>query len=706
MSYPKPKIANSEIDLKLGIKSSLPNATQAIVLSYLIWKCGDKKSQIAYSTQSGDVLLLKDELSTKISDLLQNNVEQFNKSVFDNHILNNPLLKAQIEALIVGFELVWKLARFQFVNGSSFSAERTGGKRFEKIISYTSNIDILDLLVQSNEKAFLQFFYEVLIQSTISNTAIFDSFRKLLTVFSETAIYKIEHDGNDLIFDNLGIYKSILEDNNVILSDDKENKGASRILKSSATEGLNYYLYGSSGAFGKNQNLTDSELKDYAKRVENFLALTNIKINETNNQLEKSESPVLSIPFPRNRIIFGAPGTGKSHKLQEDVEKYFSNSIKYESLLIEEIKNRPQDKDKQPWFSYLGIKYASYIYEMINNHTDDELKKLWNVEDNEYSKMKRPAQACIEYGLSVRNNDFVFNNRYERVTFHPNYSYAQFVGTYKPITKLVGEKEEISYEYVPGPFIRTFISAKKTDQNVLLLIEEINRANVAAVFGDVFQLLDRKSDGTSEYPITTSEDLRKFLAKPDNLGGSPEDYKTISIPSNMYIWATMNSADQGVLPMDAAFKRRWDFEYINIDDGASELNGVTIPIPNGKNPDDSVKYESIEWNKLRMAINEQLKKVSGVNEDKLLGPFFIGDETKISNAAQNPEQFCKSFKSKVLMYLFEDVVKMQPGELFETKDGSNIHYSDICKDFDSKGLKIFVKSICEQFPAFNDGDAE
>ena len=233
MSYPKPKIANSEIDLKLGIKSSLPNATQAIVLSYLIWTCGDKKAQISYSKQTGDGLSLKDDLSAKISNLLQKNVEKFDKSVFDNHILNNPLLKAQIEALIVGFELVWKLARFQFVDGSSFSTERTGGKRFEKIISYTSNIDVLDLLVKSNEKDFLQFFYEVLIQSSISNTTIFDSFRKLLTVFSETAIYKIKSDNGDLIFDNFGIYKSLLENSVVNLSGTEENKGSSRILKSS-----------------------------------------------------------------------------------------------------------------------------------------------------------------------------------------------------------------------------------------------------------------------------------------------------------------------------------------------------------------------------------------------------------------------------------------------------------------------------------------
>lgn len=257
MSYPKPKIANSEIDLKLGIKSSLPNATQAIVLSYLIWKCGDKKSQISYSKQIGDGLSLKDELSATISDLLQRNVDNFDKAVFDSHILNNPLLKAQIEALIVGFELVWKLARFQFVDGSSFSVERTGGKRFEKIISYTSNIDVLDLLVKSNEKDFLKFFYEVLIQSSISNATIFDSFRKLLTVFSETAIYKIKSDNGDLIFDNSGIYKSLLEEPVVNLSGIEENKGSSRILKSSISEGLNYFITTGNGGYVKDESHSD-----------------------------------------------------------------------------------------------------------------------------------------------------------------------------------------------------------------------------------------------------------------------------------------------------------------------------------------------------------------------------------------------------------------------------------------------------------------
>lgn len=490
MNYPKPKIANSEIDLKLGIKSSLPNAKQAIVLSYLIWKCSNKKSQIAYSKQNDDSLVLKDELSVKISDLLKNNVEQFNKSVFDNYILNNPLLKAQIEALIVGFELVWKLARFQFVNESSFSAERTGGKRFEKIISYTSNIDILDLLVQSNEKEYLKFFYEVLIESRISNQNIFDSFRKLLTVFSETAVYKIEHTGNDLIFDNLGVYKSLLDDNNVNLSDDKENKGASRILKSSAIEGLNYYLTGSNGVFEKNQNLTESELKDYAERVENFLALTNIKINKSNDQLANNKTAILNIPFSHNRIIFGAPGTGKSHRIEKERDVFGKNyervtfhpdysyaqfvgtykPVMKKTKILDDTQKKVLDilKDK----SKTTQEKYDLLYDDFNGDNLTRLPILLGLSDDE------PFHTKKTNGTPAANDNTVERNHGKAIR-----PYVNFLNT---------ENGEISYEYVPGPFMRTLVAAlesgKKGDsaEKFLLIIEEINRAKVAAVFGDMF----------------------------------------------------------------------------------------------------------------------------------------------------------------------------------------------------------------------------
>ena len=435
--------------------------------------------------------------------------------------------------------------------------------------------------------------------------------------------------------------------------------------------------------------------------------------------------------FPRNRIIFGAPGTGKSHRLKTQADKYFSTSdikfcrnINLEKIIKDEIKNKPASENNGDWAAYVAIKHSKYLnklnswfsstkpggaYTEFLNTTFDLLAKQPEIMISAY----RGMNICMNTSIDA-------NELCERVTFHPNYSYAQFVGAYKPITKNVGGKEEIAYEYVPGPLVRTFIKAKKSEQDVLLLIEEINRANVAAVFGDVFQLLDRDEYGNSEYPITTSEDLRKFLAKPENLGGVPEDYETISLPSNMYIWATMNSADQGVFPMDTAFKRRWEFEYIGIDDGELKEDGskdetfeaYTIPIPkkhdiNAKNV---LEYSSVNWNEIRHAINDKLKEIPGVNEDKLLGPYFLS-KTVLESATKASEpkeqgKYCSLFKSKVLMYLFEDVVKMQPSELFESKDNSNIQYSDICKEFDNNGLKVFVKSIYEQFKEFKDGDAE
>lgn len=477
---------------------------------------------------------------------------------------------------------------------------------------------------------------------------------------------------------------------------------------------------------------------------------------------------------PRNRIIFGAPGTGKSYQLKKESEVFTNQEeiktdittqiqaevnaardkknfkalynaigIKYakelpdtnkdirakygentyeiyvgvkSSKVIDKFQEKKSAFEKNPDYSYddilkteldsitsaveqnanaLGFVFGNYLCDFTLNEIIEKYEL--NPKESKGYWLQKGAQAFVCYEEQKEQKQIKY---LERVTFHPNYSYAQFVGTYKPIQN-PENPDEIRYEYVPGPFMRTYINAvNHKGKNFLLLIEEINRANVAAVFGDIFQLLDRKSDGTSEYPITVSEDMKKYLVK----NGIKDD--EISIPANMYIWATMNSADQGVLPMDAAFKRRWNFEYINIDEGSSDIDGVTIPVPNGTNEDKSIKYTYVDWNKLRIAINTQLKTVSGINEDKLLGPFFIGDKAKIENAAKEPEQFCKSFKSKVLMYLFEDVVKMQPGELFDSKEGINIHYSDICKDFDSKGLRIFLKSVYEQFPEFANGDSE
>lgn len=387
--------------------------------------------------------------------------------------------------------------------------------------------------------------------------------------------------------------------------------------------------------------------------------------------LSHSFESATSINKPRNRIIFGAPGTGKSNRLKNDCDIYFSSNIDIKESLINEIKNRPQDKDKEPWFNHIGIKYASYIYKRCDEETEGNLQLQWGVAQNELWKMKTAARATIDYNHSVFNTSMESVKKYERVTFHPNYSYAQFVGTYKPVQDSADENQ-IKYEYIPGPFMRIYVAAKQNpSQNFLLLIEEINRANVAAVFGDVFQLLDRDENGNSEYPVAASEDIKKYLAK----NGIHED--ELKIPSNMYIWATMNSADQGVFPMDTAFKRRWEFEYIGIDENEDKVKNYEIPISATK---------KVNWNELRKAINNKLITL-GINEDKLLGPFFLS-KTVLDSALDKGMDFVKLFESKVLMYLFEDAAKMKAKQLFNV-DEKKFIYSEVCKKFELEGLKVF-----------------
>ena len=269
------------------------------------------------------------------------------------------------------------------------------------------------------------------------------------------------------------------------------------------------------------------------------------------------------------------------------------------------------------------------------------------------------------------------------------------------------------------------VTGNNPEKKFLLLIEEINRANVAAVFGDVFQLLDRKN-GVSEYPIATSEDIKKhLLEKLDCLKDqdinelSDEEkkmYLEMKIPENMYIWATMNSADQGVFPMDTAFKRRWEFEYISVNEPEQVAKIEKYVIPMCANTEQGYY---VNWNDLRTRINSILIDNCKVNEDKLLGPFFISknvlddikankdekdrilaidkesrsdeDNNILAEICKKEISYMKAFESKVIMYLFEDVMKMRAEKIFidyAQKKGKMI-FSEICKAFEEDGEHIF-----------------
>ena len=250
-------------------------------------------------------------------------------------------------------------------------------------------------------------------------------------------------------------------------------------------------------------------------------------------------------------------------------------------------------------------------------------------------------------------------------------------GTYKPVP----EGSDITYRYVPGPFMRILKKAlDKPSQPFILIIEEINRANVAAVFGDVFQILDRENN-VSVYPIDATEDMKTYLNR-----------DKIILPQNLFIWATMNSADQGVFPMDTAFKRRWDFKYFSINHN-EDLIEDTYSVINEK---------SISWNDLRKAINDELLSYK-INEDKLIGPFFAFNE--YHNKEIPTEVFKDIFKNKIIMYLFEDAARSKRNELFSgVGKQRNLTYSEICEEFDKNGIDIFTDSIRENF--ITEGDDE
>lgn len=339
-----------------------------------------------------------------------------------------------------------------------------------------------------------------------------------------------------------------------------------------------------------------------------------------------------------------------------------------------------------------------YIQYLIDSE-DDYMKPIYNTDiDADYERNR------IVFGAPGTGKSFELKNdchklmmdtagTYERVTFHPDYSYSQFVGTYKPVMDM--DEKSIRYDFVPDPFMRIYVDALKSGrteapQPHLLLIEEINRAKVAAVFGDVFQLLDRDDDGVSEYEIQASEDVRKYLAS--KLGGSPDNYRKIKIPNNMFIWATMNSADQGVFPMDTAFKRRWNFEYLGINENEEKIAAIgNIKLARTD--------EVINWNTLRKAINAKMSSDEfRINEDKLIGPFFLSKKIIMSDELGmivNQDRFVKAFKSKVIMYLYEDAVKQKKHNFFDGCDSSK--YSSVCDAFDEKGIGIFGDTFKELY---------
>lgn len=554
---------------------------------------------------------------------------------------------------------------------------------------------------------------------------------RFLTIISESAYYKLIDNEVGVVFNLESVYKAVLSHTDAVdISGDKEAKGSLRILKSALAENLISNISVHNNAVTA---IDADALRHYADRVSVFHQLEpkvylttpttapTIDFDALRQEWmdkDNQEFILSCLDFMKTHGLF----TDKSLETLQDKEQcavlFRHNSLN--GILLCVNPNQPDDEQRKD--ANGNARYYSEKYIIAENEyfvssewrpdREDARKPLidWifalmqEIKFNTGYQSEFPRNRIL-FGAPSTGKSFTLNHEkddlltdggeYERVTFHPDYSYANFVGTYKPVPcKDSDGKDAITYSYVPGPFMRTYVKAlqnSRTDapKPFLLVIEEINRANVAAVFGDVFQLLDRGDDEVSEYPIQASEDIKKYLA--EELGGNPDDYAEIRIPDNMFIWATMNSADQGVFPMDTAFKRRWDFTYLGIDDSEAGIVGKKVVLGQGD------YRRVVEWNALRKAINNELLTYK-VNEDKLMGPYFISKKNLPEGEMIDPAVFTRIFKNKVIMYLFDDAAKQKRITLFGGCDEkAKNQYSKICREFDTKGVYIFCEGISSQF---------
>ena len=617
MINPKEFTQRAAINSLTGIKASLGNLTKVVSLTYLLYLANKKKSSIVYAESKDGKIVLKQEYKSFIQHYL-NNSEVIEK------IDDNPLLTSQIESLYVGLTLMFAFGRISFENTSlSMTKERTGGIRYPKKIDFASNIMTLDLMLNSDSEEAVKVTLLAWLQDKQLDNKIEQRISIFLNICIENNLFKLRHGEDDLYFQTEGIYKSLITGNEVSLESD-EIVGPTRILNSMLRENLVPWLNFKKSLVTINAD-NDFNVKEYSDIISTSLSIRDIKVdNNVESAPKEEDTDNDDKQLPLQQITYGAPGTGKSH----------------------------------------GIK-------------------------------KETA------GKSVI-----------RTTFHPDSDYSTFVGAYKPVMEEADvrvvpvvlnngasfdqnngtlKEKRISYKFVKQAFLKAYLGAWKkyaeageSAEPQFLVIEEINRGNCAQIFGDLFQLLDRNDENDfSTYPIDADTDLQKEiekafkeekdgesenpykLSKDIDVEGVVEDYtsnygaslskdiqegRVLLLPPNLYIWATMNTSDQSLFPIDSAFKRRWAWDYVKITDGKK---GWTIQ---------GADY-SCDWWKFIQEINKKIATATS-SDDKKLGYYFC----KAKNNTTCIDE--KLFVSKVIFYLWNDVFKDNDNSIFKVTESS------------------------------------
>ena len=614
MNRPENLSVYDELDLKLGIKSSLPHVKGTIALAILLWECADRPAELTYSQQNGDSIVLTDELDQWLVDALSEicQEEQIGLEALIAGINENQLFKSQMEALIVAFELVWKLAKVSFVEeGKAASAERTGGTRYPKKLLYTVNADIIHSLIESNYDAYIRVLLSWIGFNLNADPECEQHLLHMLTALSEGAVFKLTDGNRDVIFNQDSVYTKLLETEDAVdINGDSEAKGSLRVLKSLLSDSMNPYLSYSRGNVSVARE-GRSALEAYQKRVDMFLRLSATKVIGLED-IDAEDEGFSPENYEENRIstgcnvlLYGVPGSGKS----------------------------------------------------------------WTIE-HEYCKK---------------------DTNVERLVFHPDYTYSDFIGQILPN---VDDEGQVSYKFTPGPFTNILADAyRNPDKEYILIIEEINRGNAPAIFGEVFQLLDRKTEirdfdddgypiGTSEYGITNAN-IAKIV-----YGDSKHK---VRIPSNLSILGTMNTSDQNVFTLDTAFQRRWEMRLIE-----NNFEHVDRNLADAEILDTGITWEVFCTQINNIIVGNNARMTSA--EDKRLGAYFVhlrdlkykpemgnlsdGEydalrtkeqdksiteaEKERLDAIRDAMKQNRKFPEKVIKYLWDDAFKFNREVVFET----------------------------------------
>ena len=419
-----------------------------------------------------------------------------------------------------------------------------------------------------------------------------------------------------------------------------------------------FYLFGLQyGSFLNDINITKlvneagltpsmSKELNKAKRLYEIIIQDSFTFPFGKYKKEVQESVEKNYNLPRQVIYFGAPGTGKSFWVEQITRQYKNAVIR---------KTFHPDSDYSTFVGcYKPTTKSAKIDFLSEEKLGEVLQRYHNITPYKYNRFGG------RYWQSLKIIDEKGTG--ELMSFFVKYGGKE--SDLKEVKNGMAAAEDfmehtnnsdITYNFIPQAFTKAYIRAWQTDEPVFLVIEEINRGNCAQIFGDLFQLLDRKNN-ISEYPIKPDHDLGSYINEQFKKHGcvAPEDSaifkgEELCLPANLYIWATMNTSDQSLFPIDSAFKRRWEWRYIKIAKPTDKETGK---------PFDWHIEGGTDWWEFLKQINRIINKMTN-SADKQLGYFF-------AKADDAGEIKYDRFVAKVCFYLWNDIFKTYAMDDVET----------------------------------------